>query len=601
MGREVLSLWRLHKTLRWREAAYLHRAVPSEEVSRQRSYGALKRHQSCDAAPFCQLDCDQHGFFLAISRWCQEFVLRRGVICDQSGQNNGFKASYRNVNNIYTSLLLAAGAASQVAFADGEQQAPAGLAPASTEGPELKINPDELVKAEGGEVASNSHTARWRVFTDLGRDLFSQGKMGEAERYFRQAIEEAKQGFGADDPHVASSCNNLAELYRMRREYEQAEPLYLEAVARLRQAMGPHHHSVGLALHNLGSFYLLQRKLDLARRYYEIKGKSLGPSHPEYASTMFHLGEVLRQQGHGAEALSLVRDSVQILEDGGGAHTAAAARRMGRLAQLLVQAGQLEEAEALQRKILHIVEMLQGSDGLGAATASENLASTLQAREKLDEAEEFLQRCLQIRQKVLSPTHRQVGSTLFKLASVMALRADQLAPPEAAAREYVLAVELLQRAVRIAEQHWAQVLEGPAAAAAAAAAAGEGNSSVAAAMLAQHLSFLASCLNALALVLSKTADLAVLPAKVRPVAVSDAAATLRQCLALFSEPSVPAAVLARPDVERERLLCLVRLVSVLQKQKPAMDAAGKKRAEVEISDLLRMASVSRETQQGAVG
>lgn len=34
------------------------------------------------------------------------------------------------------------------------------------------------------------------------------------------------EGFGEDDPHVASACNNLAEFYRLRRQFDLAEPLY---------------------------------------------------------------------------------------------------------------------------------------------------------------------------------------------------------------------------------------------------------------------------------------------------------------------------------------------------------------------------------------
>lgn len=43
-----------------------------------------------------------------------------------------------------------------------------------------------------------------------------------------QAVEKAREGFGPDDPHMASACNNLAEFYRLRRQYDKAEPLYTQ-------------------------------------------------------------------------------------------------------------------------------------------------------------------------------------------------------------------------------------------------------------------------------------------------------------------------------------------------------------------------------------
>lgn len=47
-----------------------------------------------------------------------------------------------------------------------------------------------------------------------------------------QAVEMAREGFGEDDPHMASACNNLAEFYRIRRQYDQAEPLYRQVSSR---------------------------------------------------------------------------------------------------------------------------------------------------------------------------------------------------------------------------------------------------------------------------------------------------------------------------------------------------------------------------------
>ncbi|KAF6150805.1 hypothetical protein GIB67_020888 [Kingdonia uniflora] len=68
-----------------------------------------------------------------------------------------------------------------------------------------------LRRIEDGSVISNSHTVKWRLFTDKGRDLFLKGKYEEAENYFLSALQEAKDGFGQRDAHVASSCNNLIE------------------------------------------------------------------------------------------------------------------------------------------------------------------------------------------------------------------------------------------------------------------------------------------------------------------------------------------------------------------------------------------------------
>eukprot|EP00850_Spirogloea_muscicola_P010554 SM000062S19940 [mRNA] locus=s62:513530:518568:- [translate_table: standard] len=308
---------------------------------------------------------------------------------------------------------------------------------------DLPVHAEELIRAEKGEVVSNAHTARWRVFTDTGREMFTQGRWTEAEKYFAGAIEEAKLGFGDKDPHVASSYNNLAELYRLRREYKQAEPLYLEAVQRMEAATGPQSQSVGLALHNLAGVYVQQRNFEKAREYYEIKGQTLGTNHPEYATTLFHLGE-----------------------DAGAGLSKTAVRRMSRLAevgvaqlwQILVADGKLFRAEQHQRKVLHALEMSQGAEDLSTLTAAENLASTLLAQERYQEARDILQRCLQSRQHLLCPSHYQNGPTLYKLALSLTHLGEE---GESAASASLLeeAVALAASAARLAENCLNQELQ----------------------------------------------------------------------------------------------------------------------------------------------
>ncbi|KAI0498946.1 hypothetical protein KFK09_019844 [Dendrobium nobile] len=253
----------------------------------------------------------------------------------------------------------------------------------------LTINNDQgddfvtgLRRIEDGSVISNSHTIKWRIFTDNGRDLFLKGKLDEAEKYFQAALQEAKEGFGLRDSHVASSCNNLAEIYRTRKAFDKAEPLYLEAINILEESFGTNDIRVGATLHNLGQFYFLQRKVEQAQKCYEralkIEGRVLGFGHTDYANTMYHLG----------------------MENGLG-ETITCVRRMRYLTQMLLKSERLVEAENLQRKILHVLEISKGWNFLETIVAAEGLAMTLQSLERLEESQELLERCLDARRNIL--------------------------------------------------------------------------------------------------------------------------------------------------------------------------------------------------------
>ncbi|EXB95906.1 Kinesin light chain [Morus notabilis] len=260
--------------------------------------------------------------------------------------------------------------------------------------------------------------------------LFSlqmQGKLKEAEGFFLSALQEAKEGFGERDPHVASACNNLAELYRVIKAFDKAEPLYLEAINILEETVGRDDIRVGSALHNLGQFYLVQRKLEEARNFYEIKGRVLGLSHTDYADTMYHLGMVLYLQGKEKDAEALILDSIRILEERGQEESILYLRRLRYLAQ--------------------------GWSSLETINAAEGLALTLQAAGNLKEAQELLERCLDARKTLLPDDHIQIGENMLHIARLGMLKANRLRKTDTseAIAELDRAKDRLNDSIRIAQ------------------------------------------------------------------------------------------------------------------------------------------------------
>ncbi|CAB4304269.1 unnamed protein product [Prunus armeniaca] len=282
------------------------------------------------------------------------------------------------------------------------------------------------------------------------------GKLEEAEKLFLLALQEAKEGFGERDPHVASACNNLAELYRVNKAYNKAEPLYLDAISILEESFGPEDIRVGSAFHNLGQFYIVQRKLEEARICYEralkIKARVLGLNHTDYADTMYHLGTVLHLQGKGKDSEALIQDSIRILEDGGQGESIMCVKRMRNLAQIYMKSNRLEEAEKLQRKILHIMELTKGWNSLDTVITAEGLALILQSAGSLKEAEELLERCLDARKTLLPEDHIQIGANMLHIARVAMLNSNQLKKVDTskAICELEKARDMLNESIRIA-------------------------------------------------------------------------------------------------------------------------------------------------------
>ncbi len=76
----------------------------------------------------------------------------------------------------------------------------------------------------------------------------------------QEALKVAENTFSSDHPAVATSLNNLAELYDEQGKYAAAEPLYKLALAIQEKGLGPNHSAVATSLNNLAEVYRTQGK-----------------------------------------------------------------------------------------------------------------------------------------------------------------------------------------------------------------------------------------------------------------------------------------------------------------------------------------------------
>ena len=261
-------------------------------------------------------------------------------------------------------LLRASATAAAAAFASRRIQSDAAGAfsePASASTPPDPEGLDAPVAAAYPTTAANKSTARWRVYTDVARDLSSRGDLEAAGVYLRRALAEAKAGFGEKDPHVAAARNNLAELYRLQRRFDEAEKLYAVAAAALEKHYGAAHPAAGAAVHNLAGCKLSRGDFAGAYRAYAAaaakKKEALGANHPDYATTLFHAAEAKRAGGEYAAAATLLEESVRVLDASGQGESAVACRRLERLAQAQGDLnGDHAAAETTRRRVLEARE-----------------------------------------------------------------------------------------------------------------------------------------------------------------------------------------------------------------------------------------------------
>jgi tetratricopeptide (TPR) repeat protein len=129
---------------------------------------------------------------------------------------------------------------------------------------------------------------------------------------------------GPEHLNVAIVANNLAENYRLRRNYTEAELLYRRSLTILEKTLGPGHPNVAISLNNLAETYrLLERYAEaepLYRRSLEILERALGPEHPDVAQGIENFATSLVAQGNYSEAERLYRRVLEM--QWGGARAA---------------------------------------------------------------------------------------------------------------------------------------------------------------------------------------------------------------------------------------------------------------------------------------
>lgn len=202
--------------------------------------------------------------------------------------------------------------------------------------------------------------AQFPMLQNLASLYSDMGDFTGAEPLYRQSLELFKKGYGEMHPTYAQVLNNLAVLYLNRQDFLQAEKTLLRAEEILRacRLFLPSDH-VGhlISLNNRANLYLAKGTPELAepifqelhewvgkkmgdkntifaytthhlalthsamgdpargeplmRKALELRGNILGKSHPEYASSLKGLGELLHAQGK-PEAESTLMQALQI-------------------------------------------------------------------------------------------------------------------------------------------------------------------------------------------------------------------------------------------------------------------------------------------------
>ncbi|WP_163996342.1 CHAT domain-containing tetratricopeptide repeat protein [Pyxidicoccus caerfyrddinensis] len=172
--------------------------------------------------------------------------------------------------------------------------------------------------------------------------------------------------------------------------------------------------------------------LEDARRYADavpkveralaLREAALGGSHPDVASCLHVLGEVLWLQGKYVRAEALMQHALAIREAALGPHHLDVAASLDLLGNLRADLGGYAQAAPLLERALAIREAAPGRGSLDVATSLRHLGRVYQLQGQYARAEPLLERALALREAALGPGHPDVAASLEDLAAVYELR-----------------------------------------------------------------------------------------------------------------------------------------------------------------------------------
>ncbi len=290
------------------------------------------------------------------------------------------------------------------------------------------IAPAERALFMTEKVLGKEHSDVATTLNNLAELYKAQGLYEKAEPLHLRSLAIYEKVMGKEHPLVATSLNNLAELYKAEGRYEKAEPLYLRSLAIYEKVLGKEHPNVATCLNNLASLYQTQGSSEKAEPLYlqalAIREKMLGKESPEVANILNNLASLYQTQGNYEKAEPLYLRSLAIMEKLVGKEHPNIATNLNNLAELYKAQGNYEKAEYMYLEALAIREKILGKEHPDVATSVNTLASLYQEEGNYQKAEPLYLRSLEIREKMLGKQHPLVASSLNNLAHLYQAQGD---------------------------------------------------------------------------------------------------------------------------------------------------------------------------------
>ena len=333
-------------------------------------------------------------------------------------------------------------------------------APAGASRDEVTVRDLLAAGVARAEQLSEQPVVQAQMLDALGRATEQIGRLEDAERMLRRALELRRAQYGDDNQSVASTMLNLAGIIRQRGSGDEALTLAHRALAIQQHVFGTRHPQVAQTLTTVaGMMDNATAAESLARLARDIDIAAYGPSHVAVTNANYVLADLLRKRGAYADAEALYRENLAIRAQLFGRDDPATAISMTEFARFLASyrnqpaaaeslynaalgilrrqppqyvlnvAGALTglvglasdrgdhvRAEAYAREVMELGRRVWGMDSPMVTDPMGMLADELYSQRRFAEAEALIRDALAITERAVGAEHRRVGLVRTALA-----------------------------------------------------------------------------------------------------------------------------------------------------------------------------------------
>jgi tetratricopeptide (TPR) repeat protein len=145
-------------------------------------------------------------------------------------------------------------------------------------------------------------------YNNIGEVYRNMGEYSKALSYYEKAHQIFEKTLPANHPHLASSYNSIGSVYYKMGEYSKALSYYEKALEIWQETLPANHPSLATSYSNIGELYRDMGEYSKAPSYYEkaleIRRKTLPANHPDFAQSYNNIGALYYSMGEYSKALS---------------------------------------------------------------------------------------------------------------------------------------------------------------------------------------------------------------------------------------------------------------------------------------------------------